>query len=625
MKTIVINEKSMYIPVVNVADDRDLGGSSIPLFSRKDLHFKYLVINKNDDEEFPEQVLAERKDILSWNAYAITLERETPFLTADDIQLSGADYTDMIGCAVNTEAGLPVGNVTSIDVDHETGRILSMVVENGSFSHTLAGEQVLSIDEYDNIMIRVGQKKKEEPVVEAKPQPEITQAEKVAERPENITEDVKPDIKQTLVGILEFLESLDLKKKSNEAVSAILHNDAEEPVAKEEPVQMVEKVAPLAKAPEEEAVVFGDFTKVEEDSVPVLDLEEDFQSSVDPLPELIFDDPAPCHEEAENQQETGISQEQMELIMSRLTNIENLLREMKAEQQVETLETVEPVTMPDHLDMTDLRAIKMEEDPEEEPISLEINNLEAVLHETDEEKDRKEAHIEIVKPEELVLETEAEAQPEPETFGASETLKTLGTLEILKTPETVEAVEAVEPVVANEPVEEELPLNIPGKVEKLTLQSRPAAMDVKTADSKNRIRLEALDDIFGSEVKATKPAFVAEAGPAIKMGNLPEMDMPEMSVKTQVIPEKKPTAVKKEAIADFAAFQNVAAPAVEAPQPAVQKTSKSIFSPKAGKKEAKPQFTGQKGQIYRKNSISQIVGMVIFATTVASLSFLHIL
>ena len=154
MKTIIINERTTNIPVVDVSTGMDVGLSSIPLFFRDTLKFAELVINTQDEDGCPAQLPVRRKHIVAWNSYAISVEPADEALAESDFQLSPDTYAELIGVQLRSKDDVMLGKVQTVSVDLESGELLSLTGCRDGEEQTFDSDEILSIDDSNTVIVQ---------------------------------------------------------------------------------------------------------------------------------------------------------------------------------------------------------------------------------------------------------------------------------------------------------------------------------------------------------------------------------------------------------------------------------------------------------------------------------------
>lgn len=325
MKTIIINEKSTKIPVVDASNGMDIGSSSIPLFFKDTFHFTYLVINTQGDDGCPAQVLAHRTHIVSWNAYAISVEMTDDAFIDSDMQLSPDMYIALIGMQIRSEDGTMLGNVQSVCVDFDSGELLSLTIWQNEELLTFTPKQILSIDDRNIITIRQSDRTHAVVGDSAASQGYSTQSQRIS------TGEVA-DIKQTLLGIMSLLESFHEKNMTSESATEFLQNPLAD-VSKQAnaapfagtSIPMKDFFAPQQTKPEE-----MDYISETVDFVTAADLTlNDLEKGAAPVQTLpLADGMSVPVDPAEPCSDTCFTNEQIAQLVSRLAKIESLLDDM---------------------------------------------------------------------------------------------------------------------------------------------------------------------------------------------------------------------------------------------------------------------------------------------------------
>lgn len=160
MKTLVLTEKSTYLPVVNGLTGTLYGTSSIPVFNKQSLDLAYLVVQQKSDgtEHASDQVqqLVCPSDILYINdAHAIAVRESDP--DADwPADLPVDTYAELLGKKVYEENGVCVGRLISAELDGSTGSLLTITVHSDGKDSVFQKEKILTVGA--SVMLRSAEK-----------------------------------------------------------------------------------------------------------------------------------------------------------------------------------------------------------------------------------------------------------------------------------------------------------------------------------------------------------------------------------------------------------------------------------------------------------------------------------
>ena len=161
----VLNEKATNLMVVNGQTGEILGFHSIPLFRKEDLSLAYLVVCADEDPKGEQgQYLVNYSDIIYINEkHAIAVRACVEDSQGEELSLD--EYTELIGLPVRYDDGMPIGRLTELSYNTETGAFDLALVESDKRTMELLRRQ---IDCANNIEIIV-KRRLERPVEKTQP------------------------------------------------------------------------------------------------------------------------------------------------------------------------------------------------------------------------------------------------------------------------------------------------------------------------------------------------------------------------------------------------------------------------------------------------------------------------
>ena len=144
----VLNEKSLALPVVDGRTGDILGHRTIPLFHKPEYSLAFLVVCADtDDYGDGRQYLVRYSDIQYVNEkHAIAVRK-----CVDEIQsvsLSQEEYAELIGLPAYYEDGTELGYLTEVRFDPETGILDTATITSGTGRKEIMRRQILTSDSF---------------------------------------------------------------------------------------------------------------------------------------------------------------------------------------------------------------------------------------------------------------------------------------------------------------------------------------------------------------------------------------------------------------------------------------------------------------------------------------------
>ncbi len=162
MKTIILNEKTLSLPVVNNATGDLVGSSFIPVFHRDSLKLSYLAVYADSEgvlsgEKQKRLIRFEHVCYIN-NAHAVAVQLSNRMDSPD--MLSPERYTELIGKDAYSENGRFLGVMGAVELDLETGNLLHFITNldrtermftKYDFCHSSDKIVLRDISEYTNV------------------------------------------------------------------------------------------------------------------------------------------------------------------------------------------------------------------------------------------------------------------------------------------------------------------------------------------------------------------------------------------------------------------------------------------------------------------------------------------
>lgn len=127
MKTLILNQDTLALPVIDGLTGDLLGDTSIPIFLRQPLTLAFLVVQSEAENPKSAQRLVRFSDILYLRPSHVAVRSAENDHPCSD-PLSPEQYTELIGMPVRMEDEMVQGEVLSVELHGETGAVRTLTV-----------------------------------------------------------------------------------------------------------------------------------------------------------------------------------------------------------------------------------------------------------------------------------------------------------------------------------------------------------------------------------------------------------------------------------------------------------------------------------------------------------------